>query len=263
MPFQPVKSRRVFEEVADQVRKHIAAHNLRPGDKLPPERDLADQLGISRNGVREALRALEIAGVISLKPGLHGGAYISHGDPSHVSRSLRDQFSLGALTLETVTEARRWICPMVVRAVCERATEADLAAMEENVALADHLYHDGEWDQKIVVQVDFHNLLARATKNPVIEILMESLSGITLELARRIGPEKCRDSIKSRYRLLAHIRERNAEAAAQEIDNHLRELQKRYLAVMAADPERFGGPATPGDDANDNNSDWHEEAPGQ
>ncbi len=90
--FAPIRTKRVFEEICEQVRREMAAGSLRPGDKLPPERELAQKLGVSRAAVREALRSLEIAGVVGLHKGAHGGAFILKGDPDIVTRSIRELF---------------------------------------------------------------------------------------------------------------------------------------------------------------------------
>ena len=72
-PFGPVRTRRVFEDICDQIRGQVLGGILRPGDKLPAERELAEQFGVSRTAVREALRSLEIAGVVKLQKGVKGG----------------------------------------------------------------------------------------------------------------------------------------------------------------------------------------------
>ena len=74
--FRPVKSRRLFEEVCEQVRNQIASGALKPGDKLPSERDLALQFDISRSAIREALRNLEFAGLVRLQKGVKGGSFV-------------------------------------------------------------------------------------------------------------------------------------------------------------------------------------------
>ena len=83
--FAPIRTKRVFEEICEQVRREMAAGTLRPGDKLPPERELALKLGVSRAAVREAFRSLEIAGVVGLHKGARGGAFILKGDPDIVT----------------------------------------------------------------------------------------------------------------------------------------------------------------------------------
>ena len=80
--FRPIRTRRAFEEICQRIREQLALGVLKPGDKLPPERDLAQQLGVSRNVLREALRSLEMAGVLRLQKGVKGGALFSKATPA-------------------------------------------------------------------------------------------------------------------------------------------------------------------------------------
>ena len=79
LKFQPIHVRRTFEEICGSIREQLALGVLKPGDKLPRERDLAEQLGVSRNVLREALRSLEMAGLLRLQKGVKGGAFIQDG----------------------------------------------------------------------------------------------------------------------------------------------------------------------------------------
>src|ERR1700721_1101567 len=83
--FRPIRTRRAFEEICERIREQLALGVLKPGDKLPPERDLAQQLGVSRNVLREALRTLEMAGVLRLQKGVKGGAFVREGDTSRMN----------------------------------------------------------------------------------------------------------------------------------------------------------------------------------
>jgi GntR family transcriptional regulator, transcriptional repressor for pyruvate dehydrogenase complex len=134
LSFQEVKTRRVFEEICEQIRKRLASGVLKPGDKLPAERDLAVEFKVSRPAVREALRTLEISGVVSLQKGVKGGAFIRDGNPALLTQSLQDLMFLGRVSLAGLAEARRLINGMVIELACERATEEDFAAIERNIA---------------------------------------------------------------------------------------------------------------------------------
>jgi DNA-binding transcriptional regulator YhcF (GntR family) len=88
--FEPVRQDRNFEVVVQRVRDKLMRGELKPGDKLPPERELATQLNVSRNVVREALRILENAGLVHTKKGAYGGAFVSPGSPTQMSQVLGD-----------------------------------------------------------------------------------------------------------------------------------------------------------------------------
>src|SRR6266699_5804118 len=81
---EPISTQRIYQEVASQLRRSISEGRLRPGDKLPPERSLSAMFGVSRNTVRDALRALELSGLIELKLGATGGAFVLSGSSNAV-----------------------------------------------------------------------------------------------------------------------------------------------------------------------------------
>jgi DNA-binding FadR family transcriptional regulator len=91
--FQPLPVKRTFMEIANQIRTSIYAKTLKPGDKLPSERELAVQFSVGRISVREALRMLEQAGLILIKQGSGGGAYVKAADTSAISESVYDLVS--------------------------------------------------------------------------------------------------------------------------------------------------------------------------
>ena len=181
--FEAIKRRRLSDDVSAQIQMRIASGELRSGDKLPPERELAERFGVSRGAVREALRTLERTGLVSLQAGSRGGAFIGHGNPGLIGDSFRNLYLLGSVSLDDLTEARQWLESTVVRMVAERATPEDLAALEANVDEAERLFRAGRFDAKIDVHIEFHNLLARATRNPVIIMLMGALMDVMRDFA--------------------------------------------------------------------------------
>src|SRR4051794_36212010 len=104
--FARVRPARTFEEITAQLRQRVIHGHLKPGDRLPAERDLAARFGVSRNSVREALRVLEMAGVLRLQKGAHGGAFVVAPDGQSVVTGLQDMFQLGSVTPAQLTEAR-------------------------------------------------------------------------------------------------------------------------------------------------------------
>ena len=115
--FEAIKRRRLSDEVSAQIQVRIAAGELRSGDKLPPERELAERFGVSRGAVREALRSLERTGLVALQAGSRGGAFIGHGNPGLIGDSFRSLYQLGSVSLDELTEARQWLESTVVRIV--------------------------------------------------------------------------------------------------------------------------------------------------
>src|ERR1700733_14479982 len=131
--FRPIHTRRAFEEICERIREQLALGVLKPGDKLPPERDLAQQLGVSRNVLREALRSLEMAGVLRLQKGVKGGAFIQEGDTGRMNDVMQDMLSLGTISVRELSEARIHVIDLVVRLACANARQPDFEVLEANI----------------------------------------------------------------------------------------------------------------------------------
>jgi GntR family transcriptional regulator, transcriptional repressor for pyruvate dehydrogenase complex len=226
--FAPIKRRRLSDQVSAQIQVRIAAGELRSGDKLPPERELAESFGVSRGAVREALRTLERTGLVSLQAGSRGGAFIGQGDPGLIGDSFRNLYQLGSVSLDELTEARLWLESTVVRIACACATNADLAALAANVDEAERLLLARRYDAKIDVHIEFHNLLAQCTHNAVMIMLMGALMEVMRDFARAAGGERNDLTIKARRRFLAALVERDADAAVSAMTEHLESLRVRY-----------------------------------
>jgi GntR family transcriptional repressor for pyruvate dehydrogenase complex len=229
--FDKVRPRRTSEEIAAHIRHSLVDGGLKAGDKLPDEAELALRLGVTRGALRDAIRALRVSGVVELRTGRYGGAYISSGQPRVLSENMVDLLHLQGLTIEQLTEARIWIEDLVVRVACSRATEADLQAMEANVEQARALQDDGRLDEKAVVHIGFHNLLAQATQNPLLVIVMHTLTDVMTAFVRTHGADSGRSTFGSRKRFLAAMRSRDAEAAVEEMRSNLRRVHKLYVRL--------------------------------
>jgi DNA-binding FadR family transcriptional regulator len=232
--FSAITPHRAFEEIADQIRGMVAAGRLRPGDRLPPERELAATFRVSRNTLREALRALELAGMIESRKGATGGAFVRSGNPQVVVGGMRDLYHLGAITPEHLTEARIWFSEMVVRVVCERATGADFDALQANVDAMARADAAGDFDERQRLNREFHLILARATRNPIVAITMEGVMAVLGQFIAQIGPGSNPFTLPSREHFMRHLRARDADAAVAEMVQFLKRMQRSYLAQWKA-----------------------------
>lgn len=230
MGFRPVKTKRAFEEVCDQIRSEIQAGRITAGDKLPSERDLAEQLQVSRATVREAFRTLEIGGVLSLQKGVKGGAVVMHGDVRPITQTISDLLSLGGLSLTDYTEARTCLQKEIIRLACERATEADFDALEANIAATREKTSEAQIEDRTALTVQFYSLLARATRNKAMEILMSAVTEPLAYYIKQIGVDRSWDVAASRTKFVLHLRERDTEAAVAEMNSHMERLHSYLLS---------------------------------
>jgi GntR family transcriptional repressor for pyruvate dehydrogenase complex len=215
--FAPAPPQRTFDAIIKQVRAMIEDGRLRPGDRLPAERALAEQFAVSRNTVREALRMLEISGLITLKRGHTGGSFIAAGNPSVVANSLADALQLTDFSLADVTGTLRGLSSMAAIAACERMTEDDLARLDANVAEAAELTRAGQWTEKVAIHLEFHRLLAEATGNPILVLIMRSLLEVVGKVTISQGPTRDDTIVASRRALLDALHARDSDAAVREL----------------------------------------------
>ena len=246
--FAPVHTRRAFEEICLRIREQLTAGALKPGDKLPAERDLAQQMGVGRNALREALRSLEIAGIVRLQKGVKGGAFIHEGSPDRMNQVVQDMLSLGSISMDELTEARVHIQDLVVRLVCERATKADFNAIEANLDHTERVTAAGKFLDRVECSREFYRLLAAATRNQVLSMMVDSLTEILMQFVyarMAAGGTPQPRLVEKRREFLAALRARDATRATRLMKTHLKsvhQLLKPAAPVAPAIPPRSSTP---------------------
>lgn len=236
--FKPVKTKRAFEEVCDQIRLAIQEGRLEAGDKLPAERQLAEALDVSRATVREAFRTLEIAGVLSLRKGVNGGAVVMQGDVRPITQTISDLLSLGGLSLSDYMEARVCLQREVIKLACARGEEADFQALETNIDETEKLTTAAQVEDRTALTIEFYHLLAAATKNQAMSILMAAVTEPLGYYIKQIGVDRSWNVAESRRRFVAHLRARNAPEAEKEMMSHMERLHGYMLQRTAAAADR-------------------------
>src|ERR1700731_4974275 len=171
-----VKRRRLHEPVADQIRQAIFRGLIVTGHKLPPEREMAERFQTSRVALREALRALEKEGMITIKRGSGGGAFVA--DFNNALRALLDSLStvvkLGQAKSAHLTETRAILEPEITRLATLRATPENIQAIEAVVIAQEKELESGELSRKL--DMEFHRRGAQAANNPGVNIVVHAVN---------------------------------------------------------------------------------------
>lgn len=228
--FEPIRTRRAFEEVCEQIRESIQSGAFSAGDRLPSERELAEQFAVSRTTVREAFRTLEIGGLLSLRKGVRGGAVLMRGNSSPINRTMLDLLVLGGLSLEDYTEARVCIQREIIRLACERATDEDFAALDANIAELRKAGSGISGDERSRLTEGFYTILARATRNSAMTIIMSAFTEPLSFYLKQIGPDRTWDVAESRAKFIEHLRRRDPEAAEAEMVRHMQRLHAYLIS---------------------------------
>jgi DNA-binding FadR family transcriptional regulator len=219
--FAPVSVARASSSIADQIRQAIVTGRLAEGERLPPERELAEQFGVSRVTVRDALRALEAMGLIEVRVGARGGAFVTAPSGTIVGQTMSDMMMMSAVSPEDIVEARLVVELGTVTLACSRATAEDLQRLRElderaRAAIADKTYtRELSWD--------FHALVAAAAHNGAVEGLTSSFrSSLSMHPIRtREGGRAHALTVEEHGRILDALVRRDAATARRELAQHL------------------------------------------
>ena len=185
--FTPIKSSRTFEEVSNRIKKFIFDGVFKPGDKLPPETELAQQFNVGRQSIREALRILELSGLITIQKGGGGGAVIKDTISNTISTLFLDAFLLEKISIEELTVARVEIEKTVLKYAIRNADKLDIRSLQENIRKSREKIKNNE--AVIDENIQFHKLLARASKNHLFIMVVEAISTAVRYFMSQMGPE--------------------------------------------------------------------------
>src|SRR4030042_220602 len=180
--FHPVKKGKISELIAQQIKNIILNGAMRPGDKLPPERELVKQFQASRISVREALKSLEASSLLTIKPG--SGVFVAEVNPKPISKSLASILQIQKATINDLTEARTILEPTIARLASIRIKPEDFLKLEENIQKGSTLVKSGFSGR--ANHIEFHSIIAELTHNPVIALLMKILLEVLKETAFEI-----------------------------------------------------------------------------
>lgn len=226
--FSPVNAGRISEIIVDQIRALMRQGQLKPGDRLPPERDLCERFGVSRVTMREALRMLESSGLVQIRAGSRGGAFVTAPSSDRIGADLTDMLTLSAISATDVMEVRMILEMGVVPLACERATDRDIAALEETCERSRAALRASEYPMEY--SLEFHARVVRATHNPALVMLIESFRGpihMSLERAREVAPEIGDLGTREHERFIEAVRRREPEAAMKIMREHLGRTARR------------------------------------
>jgi DNA-binding FadR family transcriptional regulator len=232
----PAGGHRMFEAIAGKILEQIRSGQLETGDRLPPERELAAHIGVGRSAVREALRSLEVAGVVSVRRGTGGGAFVRESGSDGIEASIRSMLILGRLPLEALLDVRASLLAQCARIGAQRGTADDFVRLDLAIdeletrvnSSADHL-------KAIGPATEFYRLAARSTHNPLMVLLVDAIANLVAEMLTSLRHRPRKDSVTARREMVAAMREGRADDAARVIRLHSQDTNQlllRYKKTM-------------------------------
>jgi GntR family transcriptional repressor for pyruvate dehydrogenase complex len=238
LALEPVRRSRIYEEVAARIRRLIADGRLKPGDKLPPERELATSLGVSRTSVRDAIRTLQMTGLLEPRQG--EGTVVRELSTEVLVAPIASALFTRKDLLADLIAVRKMIEPAMAGEAARHATADEIRQMEALLSRQAARIESGG----LAISEDsaFHDMIARASRNQVvlkvIDVLMDLLrEGRERSLQVRGRPQR---SLRGHRQILDAIKRRDGDAAARAMLNHLEQIEEMLL------PERVPAGATAG-----------------
>ena len=228
----PVERNSVADQVAKKILDLVRTGNLKPGDQLPPERDLAQMLQVSRPSLREAMRGLQILGVVKSRQG--GGAYISSLDAADLLGPLQFLITLNTQNVHALYESRELIDGGIARMATERLSAADIERLQAMVVLQVNLVTDPLGFR--VSDLEFHRTIMEATGNPFLVRVSHSLYVLGMEY-RRIASETpgvLKRSLADHEAIVAAFIARDPDAAEKAMLQHMKNVHHSTLDAMEA-----------------------------
>jgi len=233
--YLPVQNERLYEKIVTQIEARIVAGDLKVGDRLPSENELAEQFAVSRTAVREAVKTLREKGLIEIRPGR--GTYVTSPTTGGMRQSLDLLMKFGSTDgSSNLMEVREILECEIAALAATRMTEEYIAAMQEAYGVMETASDNA--DLFVEADLDFHLALAEATQNPLIPALMDTIIDLLREQRKRTalvegGLQRGQSHHK---KILEAVMQRDPQAARLAMRNHLQQVrQDSGTSVLSKD----------------------------
>ena len=227
--FEAVRKNRVHEEVAKQI-EALILQKMRPGDKLPAERELAELLGVSRSSIRDAIRRLELMGLVEPRQG--AGTVVREISPDALVNPLANVIQHKRQLVGELLDFRRMLEPPLAARAATHASAEDVAAMEEILRRQSAKVRGG--DVAVEEDSEFHYRIAMASGNSVVLKVVDIVMDLLRETRERSLQSQGRPqkSLAGHRRILSAIRRRDPAAAQAAMRQHIADVEKMVLGKL-------------------------------
>ena len=220
--------KKLYTEIVHRIRGLIQEDELGPGSRLPAERKLAQQFGVSRNSVREAIKQLEEGGILESRVG--AGTYVAARDKETLVRALARELERGKARIREIFEIRTMLEPQIAGLAATRISAAHLKSLENIVRKQEQVV--GNVKTFTALDTRFHTLLVQAAGNQVLEQVMITLRHILKESrsAPLMTTARQHASIKGHLALVNALKNRDPQSAIRAMHEHIRDIEQPDLS---------------------------------
>jgi len=227
------KSEKVSDNIISQIRDSILSGRLKPGDRLASEKELIAQFGVSKATMREALRVLEVMGLVEIRKGTSGGAFVAEVDMKTTINSIINFIHFKPISVKEITMLRYFIEPTVASIAASKRTEKDVGNLREIIGGA--IAHS---QAEVSREIGFHRYLARMTENTLLILLIDFVDNLlsTMKAGLDLGPEFYQNVRKAHGIILECLIQRDPAAAGIAMANDLLQVGRHMAMKMDTAP---------------------------
>lgn len=219
------KRARISDDAAERLRELVEEWGLKPGDRLPPERELAARLGVGRTSVREGLRALELVGFVDVIPSK--GVYLKEDAGGRLERRLRAWLTADRGGTRDLIELREALEGQAAALAAARATPVDLATIERQLNAMRAALDDADLEPFVIAEAAFHDAIARASRNGLLRrslgAIAEEVAAQTLAVAQ-ISADARQRAVAEHAAIVGALRDRDQASASAAMRDHIRNV---------------------------------------
>jgi GntR family transcriptional repressor for pyruvate dehydrogenase complex len=231
--FDSVKSNKVSQHITEQIRNAIFDGRLKPGDKLPSERELVGKFRVSKATLREALRSLEVLGFLEIRKGVSGGAFVTEVDMTKARDSFTNFLLFKNLSLKDLSEVRLLLEPYIAEKATLSITKDDLRRLEELIKDSERAVKSNIGFESRKIEIEFHRIIASITGNPILMFILDFVENLLIDTKEILKPGKefSGKVLRAHKRIYNALLGRNVKKVHEEMVRHIREVEKDLVAA--------------------------------
>jgi len=229
-----VKKSNAPQQIIQQIRNAILEGKLKPGARLASETELMETFAVSKATLREALRALEYLGLIEIRKGASGGVFLVEVDMEITKESLMNFLHFKNISIHHISDIRRSLESYAVRVAAEKISDEDLAELRNIVSICRDALQDSNMALLTENEVKFHRIIANATRNPLLILILDFVENLLEDLKKILRPNILfsQQVTESHERIYQALLSRDPEKAAEEMIKDITQVEKG-LAMLS------------------------------
>jgi len=234
--FKTARTSTITEKIISQIRMAILAGKLKPGDTLPPEKELVEQFGVSKQTLRESLRALEHMGLIDVRKGVGGGAHIVEVDMQVTKQSLVNFLYFKDLSIQNLSELRKLLEPHAAANAARHMSPEDLQKLGQLNAVARENLNKKYLQEMSRNEINFHRLIAQTTENPILILILDFVEDLLEDFKKVLKPDLTfsKSVLNAHDKIYAAIQNQDPDQASMEMVRHVNDVES-HLALLKED----------------------------